>query len=149
MGDASDAGVLILFVPLLLAPVFAIAKGLFSRVLFSRINALAWRQIAIVAIAESFLPLATLLAYFPFLIMVRLAAPSLLEERWFRISGFLFFLYLANGAANYVLLECGIMGRLVAKRRAAAARSLIQGLLPTLIFVAAWMILGKLLVVNG
>lgn len=149
MGDANDAGVLILFAPLLLAPVFALAKAICSRILWSRYTVPSWRQIALVAVAESFLPLATIIANGFLLIMIRLVAPALLEARWFRLSGFLCVLYLANCAANYVLFERGLMGRAVPEQRVAVARSLLQGMLPTIIFVIAWVTLGNLLAANA
>ncbi len=134
MGDATDAGVLILFAPLVLAPIFAIAKLIFSLAFFRKKDAQFWRRLIITALAESCLPLATLVAYLPALILVRLVAPGLLDERWFRISAFLLMLYVANCGTNYLLFRMSARDWPRSARPKAIVQAGVFGLIPTILF---------------
>jgi len=151
MGDTNDVGVLILFVPLVLAPLFAIAKFVFSLVFFREKEAQFWRRLIVTALAESCLPLVTLIACLPTLIFVRLVAPGLLEEQWFRISVFLLLLYIANCGTNYILFQIGAMDwrRSESAQPKAIVQAGVFGLLPTILFVIAWLTLGRILQDNG
>jgi hypothetical protein len=136
--DASYLPAVVLFIPGLLVPPLIALKRSFLAVLPRNYERLSWGWLSFVALVESCLPLAAVVAAFPFFGLARFAQPELLHGPLPGVV-FLAMLYVLGCWIHYWLpvLTPGAW-------RPVLGRSMVMGLGPVLVFGLCWLGVGAM-----